>query len=137
MNSQALFADSVPLRVSIPTPSAEERAKRRAKKGCQAKASKGSGPIPSNTIAQEGPSKPSSERLTEIPPSHPLDEIVGSEEVSGEGDELSPQDRSVTITISTGITLDKAHASVLFDLSKASEEKKILEATLSNQEASI
>ena len=127
----------MPLRVSIPSPTAaeieqrrlkilehkrkqeEDRTRRKAEKEAspkkKAKATKGGGPKPSETATQEGPSEPNSNRLTKLLhfSSHPIIEIVRSEEVPAENKTPGPHDHSVTITIPAGVTLEAVTTSRL------------------------
>ena len=87
----------------------KRKAKKDARPKKKARVTKGTSPKPSNTIAQEGPSKSSSECLVKLPPSssHATIEIVVFEEALAKSDAPGLQDRSVMITILATITFEE------------------------------
>ena len=122
-NSEALFVDNMPLRVSIPNPTVEEieqnllkaleckwkqvkdRAEKKTEKDARskkkAKATKCSHREPSETATQEGPLEPHSDRPVELLSSlsNLTVEIVGSERTAVETNKPRPHDHSVKIII--------------------------------------
>ena len=129
IDSEALFVDSMPPKLTIPTPSAKQierlrlkalewkrkqakvrkKVEKEARPKKKARATKRVGPEPFDTGVQDGPLEPISERLVELSPSssqQPL-KAPASEEVPFEGDKLGPYDCSITITIPSGVTSEE------------------------------
>ena len=75
----------------------------------KARAAKASGPKPSDIVAQKGLSEPNSKRPAELPSSssHPIVDIIGSEDILVESEAPELQDPSVTIIIPAGITFEE------------------------------